>query len=172
MLYYIISIYYCVYTYIALCMPRNTESTHNIFCAYFLICLCYAYLYTYSQFVLCTRAVLWQVYTTLQDVLCGHNVILLYVVKLYKCSHLTGHSQVLRPVRASQSPLRWGLSCVGQLLCSVSCSAVLLFLWRSLLGTLSAMRHTRCIASHDIPAFLWTFHNLLSLMAEEWQGSG
>ena len=156
----------------ALCMPRNTESTHvHIMCTH-LICQCYAYLHTYSQFVLCTKVVLWQV-PHCKMFLCGHSVIILYVVKLYKCSHLTGHSQVLRPIRASQSPSRWGLSCVGQL-CSVSCSAVLLFLWRSLLGTLSAMRHARCIVSHYIfilTTFMWTFHNLLSLMAVEWHGS-
>ena len=161
--------YYCVYTHMALCMPHNTESTH-IMCTH-LICLYYAYLYTYSQFVLCTKAVFVAstTYTAWCFYVCGHSVIILYiyVVKLYKCSNLIGHSQVLRPVRASQSPSRWGLSCVGQL-CSVSCSAVLLFLWRSLLGTLSAMRHTKCIASHQIIwHFLWTFRCPLLLMAEE-----
>ena len=114
----------------------------------------------------------WARYHTARCFLCG-SVIILYVVNLYKCSLPTGHSQVLCPVRASQSPPIWDLSCVEQL-CSVSCSAIMLFLWRSLLGTLSAMRHIRRIVFHHInifTTFLWTLHCLLSLMAEEWQGS-
>ena len=53
---------------------------------------------------------------------CGRSIIILYVIKLYKCSHPTGHSQVAASIQSQSVPIKMrSVLCGAVVLCLLQC---------------------------------------------------